>query len=611
MFDTPKSLYDEVRSAIALRMKHDDFADERLASVIGSKFLQGAAPGVESHENPGWEFIQNVLGATNYYNPKWKVNSDRPEVHRRLCEALRHTMDRWTAKINLSAKLEPGAIDAAIGFSVFATTLKPTNPGNPLGPMRPDVDRIPRKRFFTDPQMVDGVPAFSGHLWTRNRGDLEAEIGEDGQPKYDLEAISASAPSGDLDVLGGVTFQQLGIERADRDVIIGGELWDRATQTIRVFVCDPRGECAREICEPQEYFGPEWGPYTIGGFFFLPDQVYPFPPLANAQGLINEANCHIDQLSRQANQMRTVTIYNALNTKLGAVLKRAQHGSTNGVPGFDPSQLSQVTLDAPDPRTYDYIDRLRQRIDRKSGVTVNSAGSITGATAQEVATVNAGDDARRRQLQRGWNKVVSQIGRTAAWYFVHAWSVEQGITLPHPGLPPESGKMVDATWYGGIGQDEELDFGDLDIDVEPISAEFVSSQVKQAQSTTAMQIVTAAAPMMVQFPFLNWRDMLADVLRSFDIDDVGRWVNFAMIEAMRQMPMTPDPVTRETESLGMTFQTPSQQRYLPPMGTGYRPMGGPAGYGSGNMRGQSDQVPAATPMGSGASWGQLATLPGR
>lgn len=599
-FDDHKTMYDEIRSAIGFRMKHDEFADERIASVLGSAFLDGFAPSIESHENPGFEYVQNLLSATNFYNPVWNVSSDRPSVHRQLCDALRHTMNRWTQRIDLSKQMEPGAVDAAVGFSAFVTTLVPIRMGDPTSPTRPMVTRLPRKRYFRDPQAIDGRPAYEGHLWVKPISELAAEVGEDGMPLYDPEALSASVSRHDIDMLGGAAFEQLGVERVDRDEIIGGELWHRDTQKVYTFACDPKGGWSRLLCPPRDYFGPKWGPYTLGGFFFMPDQVYPFPPLANVQGLANELNAHIQQVTDQADQMRTVTLYNALNTKLGAVLKRAKHGSMNPVAGFDPSQLAQVTLDAPDPKTFDYIDRLRMRVDRKAGTTVNMAGTLTGATAQEVATVNAGDDSRRRQLQRGWNRVVSQVGKTAAWYFVHAWSVQQGISLPHPAMP-KSGEMVDAMWYGGLEEGEDIDFDELEISVEPLSAEFVTSGVRQAQAQAALQIVTLALPMMVQFPFVNWRDLLADTLRAFDVDDVGKWVNFAMLEMMRQVPMSGDMSASDPGAMPGIIQ-PRASAMLP-MGM---PQGRMVGFAGSGARQPLLQSGSLAPRWGGATQAQPA-----
>lgn len=553
--DSPSNLREEALSAITLRKKVTDLSAERIASEHGSDYLEGMEPDVEPHENHYHDFRSVILPKIAYYNPKVSFSSRRPVVQRMLAKAMDLGTNRWIRDVNLIKTLRLVGLDMLFDFGVILTALEnaPGQEGRENPGKRPSAVRISPRRYFCDPQ-ANGYAArrYEGHLIVKDADDMKRERSK-GRAVYNPKVIDAmTGNGGEMDrTFGGMSLKSLGIEAVDRNQVVYFEMYVPESKKIYTlgFDGDRWGEKDEYLREPRKAFCPPWGPYSMFGVYAVPDQIYPLAPLAIPQTLMEEINAHIDQNSRLADQAGTFHVVNSPNQKLNNVVKRARPGEIVFLPGFDQSQLAEVNRPGPSAEAMLYVDRLRDRLDRKSGLTDFQRGEVTGkATAFEVGKAATAGDVRTRFIQQQFGECARGVVETAAWYLAHAYSVSFPLPMPieapgeeegSAGAAPYGGaiwnpeEMEDGHFYGGLQEgQEDFDWFDLELTLDPKSMELEDDFVQTQQWMTFADWLTKTAPVMASTPYVNWPEMLEMTGDRFNVPDAAGLINFPMLSAM-------------------------------------------------------------------------------
>lgn len=557
---TADNLRTEIEAAVKLRRRHTELTDALIRRYAGTNYRSDWEPDEESIENHEFEFLVNTVPAVMANNPSVAIRSRRPVVQRELVSAMQHGTNRWIKDIDLRGTLEPVVYDTVFGFGVTVITMEPV-PGfetKEVPPLRPALRRVAPKRFFMDPQ-GDGPnnARFMGHLFVRDREDMLRAKNPDGSAKYDADAVKALTEPEEGGFSRDLGFGNDAELRVERGQVMAAEVFVPEKKLIYTigFASGGGKREGRMLRPPRRYFGHPRGPYILFGFYLVPDQVYPLSPLAVTADTVLELNAHSAQVQRQASSARKLVLVDSTNAAMLDAIKNFEDGTVAGIPNFDVRAFAEVSLGGPDAGQLDYIERLRNRLDRRSGLTDIQRGQITGkATATEVQEATAAAGGRVKYMQDRIRRSVQQVIENSAWLMFNSDSVAFPVTqtkaeeLVFTGYGEDQGSGFDlrkepeqdGEFYGGIqpGQ-EDYSFFDLEIEIEPYSMEQVNEAVLQKRMQEAVQTVSSFAPMMMQFPFINWPDLLDDFFQAMNIPDGRKYINFEMLVQMLQMRFAP------------------------------------------------------------------------
>lgn len=566
----------EREAAVRLRRTVTQNADLLIDQYMGDRYQEGVGPEIAPHENHAAEFIPNTISALSYYDPKVRVKTRRPQRFAGIAEAVKLGLDQWIKDVRFGEEMQRAALHTLFSFCPVLVGMEPVEPGSSV--LRPAVRIISPGMYFRDPQCGwSNRPRFEGHYLIEDADTLLAETDSNGRPVYDADAVKAAAGKDDDWEKESVarTLEDLGIDRVERNQVVFSEIYVHETQTIYTLGLNPSDGSSGYLRPPRKAFCPPWGPYTMCGILSVPDQVYPLSLLAVSAGLVDELNSQLEMIHRMADQMKTMTFVNGANKGLVRAAKNGRHGDVHAISGYDPSQMGQMTIGAPDPKQFDYTAMLRQRLDRLSGLTQNRAGAVTGGTAREVDEVAAGDQARRRFIVQQWERSMRRVIETVAWMMVFSPAVAFDI---QPEGTQGDGDMI---YIGGIQQgQEDFTWSDLALDIEPYSMEYVDENEVRQTSLLMLQTFEATAPMMAQFPFVKWKPILDEFCEAFGKDDSAKYFDYQALGMMSAMGMM-----GQMQAVGVT-PSPQQQ-----------PQGGAVGKGGGNQ--PRNRMSKPTPPGAG------------
>lgn len=556
---SPKNLRQEVEELLRVRDSHTKAMEDVVDQYVGSFYQEGRQPEITSHENHPFEHVVNTIPALVYNNPRVNVKSRRPVVHRELAESLTHGLNRWISDVNLADKLLEIAVDAQFSFGVALLTLEalPGHEGLIRPPLRPGVHRISWRQFFMDDRGVK--PRILGHQWAGDYDDLMAAKYTDpdtGQERaiYNREVLRRLTPDSHEGRLGEESYyQHERMFRTPRRQVKAFDVWVPERNMIYTMAHDPVADDVGYLREPRPFFGPPWGPYILFGIYPVPDEAYPLPPLAVTAELVDELNAHLDQVMEQADQMRQFVVVNGQNSKAVSAIQVAHNGQVIAIPGFDRTQAEVYTFGAPSKEQLDYSERLRARLDRKSGLTDFQRGNVTGdATATENQLAQAATDFRRKFMQRQFQKQVRQLLTTAAWYMTESRNIVFPIPVPDesdpladsmavdPSYTEGAGRvryagtdqMVDGVFVGGRYPGEDFNFYDLELEIEPMSMELMTEALLQRRITQGLGFVMANAQAIVTTPWINWPEIFDDHFDALNIPDGRKYVNWELVEQL-------------------------------------------------------------------------------
>jgi hypothetical protein len=623
---TPENLLEEVTAAIKFRKKHTDMCEPLHRQYVGDSYQAGRGAEYPVHHNHAFEFIRQWVARLAYSNPKVRVKSRRPAAARMIVLALKAGLNRWVNDVDFAARIREIVHDLALdGWGVLQLRLEPL-PGyetSDTPPLRPTFERTSPKQFFMDPQATSPRAArFMGHTWLKDRADLLAATDAAGMPLYDAQALTEVSTAELAEGSPAMkTLRELGIERVERDQIVGMEIYVRETDTIYTMAFNQVTSEIGFLRAPRKAFAPPGGPYILCGVYLVPDQLYPLSPLIVTKNLVDEINAQEEQISSQADQAKTVTFVNAANAQLKAAATSAPHGAVIPIAAFDPSQIHTMVVAPASRDQMDYVDRLKGILTRAAGLTEQSSGISTGVTAREVEALDGREDERSAYADLCVKRSCEDVLRSAAWYMCASTSVVFPVSAPSQSarpMPLPDGSMImmpavpekDQVFVGGIqpGQDANV-FYDLELEIQAGSMTKQDRGVRLAQIDQAMTRTIEVSQMMMGNPLVRWRAMMTEYY-----DAEGGWaaeefLDFDLFEALQTMqgimPMgngTPPDGGVTRGPAGMAGNDAMRQG-LPQLGP-QQPMPGVQGMGQQQQRpgagGGGGWKPAGPPAGAGA-----------
>lgn len=560
-----ENLAAEVTAAIKFRRKHTDMTQEIVKQYAGEYYADDFVPEMRAHDGSQIEQVQMVVPAMSFGMPKLLIKSRRPVVHRVLSQTLTHAMRRWTNDEGADEFLTLMAYDVHFSFGVALVTVEPTPgfDGHSQPRLRPKLCRVSPHRFFVDPAATSWETArYMGHEWLRDLEDIKAarEIDPDNpgrtRPVFDLAALREITEG------AGSPYNTIGDERGmrrhdhpDRKQIVGREIVvpehgmiytiaSAGNDTQPLFIRPPRPMRTTRV------------PYTMFGVYIVPDQLYPLPLLSITQGLSEELSAHLDQVAEQADAMRTFVMVNSTDTRGVSVVKNAQNGEVIGLPGFDASSVQVVTIGGVSEAQLSYIDRLRERLDRKSGATEFMRGNLSSdTTATEAQLAATFSDARRKFMSKQFRRHARTMFLTVLETLVEINEVGFPVAVPErdpngelanaglfdwsslidiAGMGGDSESMADGFFEGGRQPGEDFSFYDLELEIEAMSMEFVEEGVRRQNQDRFFTWLLSVSVQMMQNPTLRWGDIVDAYGEALNIPDARRYINWPFVAAVLQ-----------------------------------------------------------------------------
>lgn len=600
-FRSPDTAWELVKEAIDLRREVTDAARPRLRRFSGGSAYRSGWSDAESVANEAHEFewTSNIVPHLVFTNPSFTVRIPGAPPDMPIAREGRIGLNAWSHATDICRPLAEVAVDLQFTFGAMTVLLEPVpggvEPGTVAGldeaagtppALRPVAHRIPPSYFFVDPRGGSfNAARFMGHVWIEDAQTLKEQTKPDGTPLYEAATIDGIVDANVDEALQGIDDPVLSSLR-ERGEVVGVTVYCRDTGYLHTLAYGT----GVELRPPRRYNGPKRGPYVLFGCWVYPDQVYPLSPLAVTDKIVEEINAHSLKLSQDAATAGRIVVVDAGNEQLARIVSPGNHGTVWNIPGVSPSSVTTIEFGGPDPKNMEHVAGLREKLDRTSGLSETVRGNITDATAEEVATAQQNRNVRVKFMQTMFKRGVSECARIALHHLLYNPDVgvdgeevdEQTgekmymqVSGARPGTEAED--PITGEMYTRDGTEAERAV----IDIEPYSMELVDEVVLQRTMEVAMQDVVANAPVMVQAPWLNWRNILSDRFETMNVQGgAERYIDFDML---KNAQMQANPALFMPPVIGPDGM-PVPGVMMPPPGAGPMPMGGPPQPGPGPER---------------------------
>lgn len=374
---------------------------QRFAQVLRRqllKFTTSAYGGMsvataDDPENYFYAYVANASARNLIADPSAHLATDIEEAAPRIVE-LQDGLNNWYVDTRYRTIRERFLVDMAFGFCVSCTTQEARPGYESYGS-----DAVQTPRMYRVPPPLFGWDTVASHFsecdfmhhacvkkiaWLKTRNASEG---------WDMEAISKLEDVGVSQVR-----EKQGLKRGE---VVYFEFWDKHERlpdsnpawadipkekrdlyhgTIHTIalVGGTGKEHARELRAPRPFFGPECGPYRMGGYLVVPDQVVPLSALTANEPQFIALNNQARRNDRAARLSKDIIVVDAAMPNAKAAVIDAVDGDVLGIPGFDPTRVSQLTLGGAKDMSLQREQWLRDRADRGVGTSPFAKGEALG-----------------------------------------------------------------------------------------------------------------------------------------------------------------------------------------------------------------------------------------
>ena len=547
---SPNGLLREIFNAEEVRQMHLKSLDEQIKQYHGPWYSTSGGPDSAeafSPENHYYEWISHMVPQMVFNNPRTKITSRRPASQKFVAEAIQWGENRWIRDSNFKSFLQKAAVDSQFRWAIALTSQGPRpdymeweDPGS-----WPTVTRIPQNRFGWDPQATSFEEVrFMFHMWGIDKEDA-VDLAKENPDEWNIDVIESIGEDTGKHKYGKDPERNW-VERGE---IFAYEVWVPEVEledspgvdegfhgtiftipaedaTIHVEGAEEETENVQYLRPPRPYYGPRWGPYTLIGMHYVPDETAPLATLVAVEGQIKDLNDHARATSDSAARYKKLVFVNSAEADLPQKVKDSEHHFVISVQGLEPGQIVQVELGGASPSQLEYLQVARDRLDRNSGFTDIQRGNISGgATATEATIATTSGNIRLDFIKDRFTDGVVRILRTVAWYLYHDDTIEFPL-----GEEASNALSMSEPWFQGGEYKEEsgATFDDLELEIEPYSMERVDEAVQQKRIMEMIQILVELAPLIPQMPWVQWQDVFEKLGEAMNIPDLGQLIDITL-----------------------------------------------------------------------------------
>lgn len=523
----PAELLQEIKDAEELRKRFLVNTTALVKKYIGN-WYRSDSRGRNRPENMIFTFIATLLPNLIFDNPAVTITAKRSISHKQIAAAMAAAMNGWIKESDLRGELEMLAMDLLFGFGCCKVGLEERgdySAANRRGVMgrftmsalTPYMVRIPPANVLIDPQCDNYHSArFLGHMFQRDLDDLRGDV------RYDQEVVKSLTPDDGprVGMSGGERLVSDAKNKSLRNRVTLYELYIPETRQVGTLALNTEGS-GRWIRPLADYHGPDKGPYVFFGCYMVPDQVYPLSPVAAMAEQDLELNAHAIAAAREASTAKSILLVSADQPELAAEIQKSGNGDVVKVKGLNANMALPVALGGTTAQRLEYLNLLLNRTDRISGQSDAARGRSSGVTATEAQLADANGDARTEFIHLKYRDAVKDALARVGWYHYHDPAVVSPVSMEDPA----TGQMSEGLFLGGIqpGQ-EQTDWSLFFLDIEPMSMRRIDPALQQQQAQFTMMLVSQIAPMIPQFPYMNWTAILDMIGQANNLPDFAKLV---------------------------------------------------------------------------------------
>lgn len=557
-----ENLRDEIRSARDWRDKHlrqwrgmkERFAGLAYRSDVSYDHQHDI-------ENIIGQYVSLVLPRMAYDVPRIHVTADDPANNKRA-SALELGMNQWAKRSALRPTLQQLATDMTMCWGVGLVTPEPVKHLRRIdmggAGLMPRVYRIAPEKFFIDPAAETAREArYFGHEYNMDLDDLLVQAESD--DAFDLDVVRDLKASYDRQ---REEYARGAVSVPDRNEVTIIEMWvpelevegakDGVHHGGLVRLVEDAEGSAQLAGEPQPYYGPACGPYTVFGAYTVPSDVYPLGPMTMALPLIEETNDHAKTMSYSAAAYRRLVMVDSRGSKMAQDVASTPDMFVVPAENMDRDRVVPLEIGGVTQQQMAYQNIMSARLDRLTGMSEVIRGSVSGdATATEVSTASASSGLRLGYIQRQFADAVNSAMYKCAWYIVNDdTEIPLGPQASSFGLPARA-----------KGSEMGIDLAEMTLDVQAYSMERTSEALQQRRAVELLQIVGNVGQQVAAMPFINWERLTAIVGDALNIPDMGDILNVEeMKKAVEQAQQAQQAQMQEKEAQAASQQAAARSR---------------------------------------------------
>lgn len=618
-------MLDELRAAEDWFEPFFSFWEDEMLRYHGPGWRNDTDQGVYNPENFDLEWVSLMVPQCVFGNPRVRVKTNRLGEQRVVAKGHELALNRWIRDTRCRALNEKLAVDFGHRWAVVLTL-----PGWEEGvsefedPRRwPTVKRISPRRFRWDPVAIEWEEArWYGHKTIHDKEDLESRAEANPDEGWNLERIRSLTEGQGLDELrnratenrvpdrGEVVLWHIYLPEykpTDADLRQHGrDAWNRtgvrgAWLTLGVGQDAEGEERAEWVRVAYPYWGRRRGPYSLIQCYLIPDETGGLSPIKSVHGQTKELNEHARSMSRAMLLYKKGILVDGTDPDWEDKIREFEDHWVVALEGLDEidKKVKEVELGGATELHIVHERLLRDRVQRSSGISEAMQGrpreDVT-ATAEQTA-VEAANTRTGFQIHKFRDGVADYLEAVSWYLFFDEVEVELGPEAAGVFVDEVTGRPIERpVYHGGAFEesDEERQREDEDLwesfgmEIEPYSMERTSEALVQRRMLDFAQTLGFMVPMMAQFPFVIWDDVIEFIGEGMNMPNFGDFFDMETLAEFREMLMG-------AMLEGRTGSAGPQPRYARDLGPSVT---SPPAFGSLGGRGPS------TPSALGALLGQ-------
>lgn len=588
---TADDLMREVRDARRVRSLHLDMWNAVLTRYIGRHWRSGIehAP---TPENYPFAYIAFVLPQLIDRAPGIDVTAAFDVADDPVAKGLQIAAERIMEEIGWCGVSKAVAVDALMAYGCTKLTLDSRGDYDGEGlaavggrfqqmPLMPARTRISPRRLLLDAQGVSAPPEGCRLVGDEYKRDLE-DVRRD--ERYDPELVQQLVDDADRLAREDTDPLHNGSDKteSERKQIWLVDLYIPEHRRI-ITLAESGPEAPATILRNEPYRGPDEGPYTLWGCYLVPDQVYPISPLIAMWEQFLELQDHSTEAALEASRHKRIGVFSPGAKEDAERIRKAASGDM--VPVKDPGGVSDFEIGGTSPARIEYVQVLRDRLDRNLGFSDAQRGLANSATATSNQLAQSNSDLRVGGLRSAIEQMEAADLKKLLWYLVYESAIRFQLVVDDQDKQERfTATFQGGPWQGGyirnqwIPPQREMDAVDFSLRVRPGSMAKKDDALAQKRAQDELALAgQLAQPLAAYGMAINWMRLLD---RYGDAFGVANYSKIILLDPQMGMMGSPMPMQFGPQVPGVSQQgMQGQQMGMGGMRPGMPSMGRQPGMG--------------------------------